>query len=258
MLQQFVAENRLAEIELGLVEDDAPATMLGRAFRVSATRSATDDPDLERLDVAVSDGARSQSVMGFLGQAPARRAGAAVNRPSRRGLLWIAAAVVAVAAGIAAGPLAWRLAGGGRPPAPGPAAQQDGGAAPVALDPIIALSPFGRVAEPPAPEPERQETGLSLVLLGVVIATDPRASTAILEGGSGPSRVYVVGAEVAPGATLEAVFVDHVTLRVDGRVETLSFPNATGGAAPPPPARPRTPPPARPRRWRTSWRSIRA
>ncbi len=63
---QFVAENRLAELELGIAEDDAPASMLGRDFRVTTTRSATADPDLQRLDVTVSDGERTQSVMGFL------------------------------------------------------------------------------------------------------------------------------------------------------------------------------------------------
>ena len=70
VLEQFVAENRLAELELGIAGDDAPATMLGREFRVTTTRSETEDPDLERIDVAVSDGVRSQSVMGFLAKPP--------------------------------------------------------------------------------------------------------------------------------------------------------------------------------------------
>jgi general secretion pathway protein C len=157
-----------------------------------------------------------------------------VSRPGWRALLWAGAALVAIAVGIAAGPLPWRLNRGGTP-APGPASPQAGKAAPPSLDPIIALSPFGREAEPPAAEPESPETSLSLVLLGVVIATDPKASTAILEGGAGPSRVYSVGKEVAPGATLEAVYRDHVELRVDGQVETLNFPASTASAAAPPP-----------------------
>ena len=73
------------------------------------------------------------------------------------------------------------------------------------------------------------------MLLGVVIASDPKASTAILDGGIGTSRVYTVGDEVAPDATLEAVFVDHVVLMVGGRRETLSFPASVAGGYDPPP-----------------------
>ncbi len=157
-----------------------------------------------------------------------------MSRASTRRLLWIAAGIVAISVGLALGRSPWRSGETGQP-APGPATTQTGAPAPVALDPIIALSPFGRVAEPaaPEPEPETEETALNLVLLGVVIATDPKRSTAILEGGTGPSRVYTVGAEVASGATLDAVFVDHVVLRVDGTPETLSFPASagTGGGA---------------------------
>lgn len=70
VVAQFVAENRLAELELGIAEGDAPARMLDRDFRVTTTRSATGDPDLQRLDVTVSDGERAQSVMGFLATPP--------------------------------------------------------------------------------------------------------------------------------------------------------------------------------------------
>ncbi len=149
-----------------------------------------------------------------------------MNRPSDRTLLWLVAGLVAVSVGLAAGPLPWRFAGESGLPTPSPAAAPPSGRpAAVSLAPIIALSPFGRLAEAPVPEPQvEQETSLGLVLLGVVIASDPKASTAILDGGIGTSRVYTVGDEVAPDATLEAVFVDHVVLMVGGRRETLSFP----------------------------------
>ena len=34
MLAEFVAENRLAELELGIADEAAPVVMLGRAFRI--------------------------------------------------------------------------------------------------------------------------------------------------------------------------------------------------------------------------------
>ena len=101
-----------------------------------------------------------------------------MNRPSDRTLLWLAAGLVAVSVGLAAGPLPWRFAGESGLPTPSPAAPPSGRPAAVSLAPIIALSPFGRLAEAPVPEPQvEQETALGLVLLGVVIATDPKAST---------------------------------------------------------------------------------
>ena len=50
---RWAAENRLAERALGLDPDPARATMLGRDWRVVDERSATPDPDLQRIDVRV-------------------------------------------------------------------------------------------------------------------------------------------------------------------------------------------------------------
>ena len=51
----WVAENRLAEIGLGGTLPDEVA-MLGERWRVAATRSATDDPAIQRVRVAVFAG----------------------------------------------------------------------------------------------------------------------------------------------------------------------------------------------------------
>ena len=52
---QWIAENRLAELNLG---DPAAAQtrveMLGRRWSVEVTRTATDDPDLIAVEIAVS------------------------------------------------------------------------------------------------------------------------------------------------------------------------------------------------------------
>jgi general secretion pathway protein I len=51
---QWVAENHLAELTLGL-SPGVPAPMIGIPFRVDETRTATGDPDLARVDIAVAD-----------------------------------------------------------------------------------------------------------------------------------------------------------------------------------------------------------
>jgi general secretion pathway protein I len=66
-LAQLAAENRLAEIELGLAPDPEPAALLGRAFRVTEQRTPTDDPALERIDLAVTDLATAATWRGFVG-----------------------------------------------------------------------------------------------------------------------------------------------------------------------------------------------
>jgi general secretion pathway protein I len=48
----WVAENRLAELELGLTPDDT-VVMLGQQWRVAVTRRATDDAEIERVRIDV-------------------------------------------------------------------------------------------------------------------------------------------------------------------------------------------------------------
>ncbi len=66
-LAQLAAENRLAEIELGADPDPDPAVLLGRSFRVTEVRTPTEDPDLERIDLEVTDLAVAATYRGFVG-----------------------------------------------------------------------------------------------------------------------------------------------------------------------------------------------
>ncbi len=66
-LAEIAAENHLAELELGLAEDDAAAELLGRAFRITATRSPSPDPDLVQIDITVTDDATAATLRGFSG-----------------------------------------------------------------------------------------------------------------------------------------------------------------------------------------------
>ena len=151
-----------------------------------------------------------------------------MTRRWTRWTLWLAIGVAAVSVGLAAGPLPWRFAGeSGLPPAtsaPTPGRAPDA----VSIEPILALSPFGRIVGPDPVAGPAEETALGLTLHGVVIASDPSASTAIVSTESAPARAYVVGDTVAGSAALDQVFADHVVLRVDGRRETLSFPERQG------------------------------
>lgn len=50
---RWAAENRLAELSLGLPPDADRAVLLDRAWRVTEETQATADPDLVRVDVSV-------------------------------------------------------------------------------------------------------------------------------------------------------------------------------------------------------------
>jgi general secretion pathway protein I len=65
-LAQIAAENRLAELELGLAGDDM-VTLLGHRFAIDVTRVGTADPEVQRIDIAVTDLARSETFRGFFG-----------------------------------------------------------------------------------------------------------------------------------------------------------------------------------------------
>ena len=68
-LAQLAAENRLAEIEFGADPDPDPelAVLLGRSFRVTEVRTPTEDPELERIDIEVTDLAGAATYRGFVG-----------------------------------------------------------------------------------------------------------------------------------------------------------------------------------------------
>jgi general secretion pathway protein I len=71
----WAAESHLAERGLGLTPDAAPEAMLGYAFRIEEQRSPTADPDLDRIDLVVTDASDGQvygRLTGFLAGGPAR------------------------------------------------------------------------------------------------------------------------------------------------------------------------------------------
>jgi general secretion pathway protein C len=141
-----------------------------------------------------------------------------------------AAAAVAVSAGAALAPLTWHalgLTGGGQPPPRADLARTDpSGAAPSDVSAITAMAPFGAYAAVQEAEAQAaRETELGLVLRGVLVAGRPQESAAFISRGAEVS-VYGVGEAVIRGAVLSAVHPGHVELEVDGRVETLSFPEA--------------------------------
>lgn len=146
--------------------------------------------------------------------------------PAAETLIWPAVILAVASIGVVAVPLAWRLAGESSLPPPAPAPEQGIAPAPVSLESILDLSPFGRLAHPATEEAPATETTLGLTLHGVAIAAEPGRSSAIVSVEAEPARVYLVGAAITEAATLEAVFGDHVVLRVNGNPEPLSFPES--------------------------------
>lgn len=159
-----------------------------------------------------------------------------------RAALWAGAAFCAVSLGWTAAPVIWRLAGESGQIVPAPAAALDQPAAQVDLEPLLAFAPFGQDSLPAAEPQSAGETGLGLVLLGVTIGNPSSASRAIISGGSTPVASYPIGARITADADLVEVNADHVVLRVDGQLETLSF--AKRPQAPQPGAAPATRDPA--------------
>lgn len=100
----------------------------------------------------------------------------------------------------------------------------------VDIAPIQAFAPFGRDSGANAPP-----TTLGIELRGIVVADPADASMALIAPTGGTPQALGVGGTIA-GATIEAIDVDHVLLRVGNRIEMLAFPKpaATGGAAPAP------------------------
>jgi general secretion pathway protein I len=65
---QWAAENHLVELTLGL-EPEAPAPMLGLQFEVLAEQTATEDPNLQRVDITATDtvdGRQYARLVGFI------------------------------------------------------------------------------------------------------------------------------------------------------------------------------------------------
>ncbi len=122
------------------------------------------------------------------------------------------------------------------------------GTDPVALaDRVAAAHLFGR-ANAPAKPVHAPETNLNVTLHGIIAATDPDASRAIISAGSGSSdtKSYAIGADVPGGASIHDIYANRVILSRHGRLETLKLPQSKSsngsGIARAPSAHPQPPP----------------
>lgn len=145
-------------------------------------------------------------------------------RPKPAMLVWLAAVGAALSVGAAAIPLPARFAR--QSGLPLFEARQPVPVKRTSIEPIFAMAPFGRAVGTGTTSGDVTETTLGLTLYGVVIATQGKASSAIISGGLEPAQIYFVGDVVTDAASLDAVFSDHVVLSIEGRRETLSFPAA--------------------------------
>ena len=149
-----------------------------------------------------------------------------------RAALWCGAALCAISLGWTAAPVIWRLQGESGQIIPVPSATPDEPAMQVDLEPILAFGPFGQ-DNTPAPQPQAAgETSLGLVLLGVTMGNPASVSRAIISGGDTPVASYPIGARITANADLVEVNADHVVLRVNGQLETLSFSKRSQAEAP--------------------------
>lgn len=145
-----------------------------------------------------------------------------------RGAPAAATALVAITAGAALAPLTWHALGMAGSGEGAPRAVPGSGRADMPVpdvSAITAMAPFGAYTpQEEIPQAGAQETGLSLVLRGVMVAAAPQESAAFIARGS-DLRAYGIGDTVVRGAVLSAVYSDHVELEVAGIIETLSFPD---------------------------------
>ena len=95
--------------------------------------------------------------------------------------------------------------------------------------PLRDIALFGRAAsgqQSSVSRVEREtapETGLTLTLHGVFLATRGKGSSAILSGRDGAAERYAVGDELPGGAELVAVEPNRILLQRNGEVESLGF-----------------------------------
>lgn len=64
---QWVAENRLVELSIGQTQDQPIVPMMGREWAVKLDRAGSDDPELQRVTVAVSEKGRDSAVVRLSG-----------------------------------------------------------------------------------------------------------------------------------------------------------------------------------------------
>ncbi len=139
--------------------------------------------------------------------------------------------VAVTSVGLALAHLTWRLTGwdDGRstietPDRLPPVGGGDGG-----LAAILALAPFGGGASVGASG--LPPTSLGLVLKGVILASSPEASTALIAVGEAAPRNFSIGEAPIGSAVIEGIELDVVVLNVGGRREALTFPRLAGASA---------------------------
>ena len=66
-LAQVAAENELAELGLGNAPETGPVVLLGRRFGLETRATPTADPDLQRIEIAVTDLDTRERFGGFVG-----------------------------------------------------------------------------------------------------------------------------------------------------------------------------------------------
>ncbi|QFT61971.1 type II secretion system protein N [Roseivivax sp. THAF30] len=107
---------------------------------------------------------------------------------------------------------------------------EDGASPPVGTENILAFAPFGAPAAPTASE-NVGATGrmLDLVLHGVLVASDPARSRALIAVSGNVDR-YRIGDDLAENAVLVAIAVDFVEVDIDGDPRRFGFDGAHEGA----------------------------
>ncbi|SLN12955.1 hypothetical protein ROJ8625_00378 [Roseivivax jejudonensis] len=102
---------------------------------------------------------------------------------------------------------------------------------PVGTENILAFAPFGAQAAPTAPKsPGATARTLDLVLHGVLVASDPARSRALIAVGGGVDR-YRIGDDLAENAILAAIAADFVEVDIDGDSRRFGFDGALDGAS---------------------------
>jgi len=140
-------------------------------------------------------------------------------------LFWSVAFATVTSLGLSAGPVVWRLSGHmDQPTAQISAERQQPEASRFDVSPIISFAPFGSANVTEEAPSLAGETSLGLTLLGVTIANPVSASRAIIKGGDKQVQSYWIGADVTETAQLVEVNKGFVVLKVENRLETLSFP----------------------------------
>ncbi len=143
----------------------------------------------------------------------------------------LAAVLVAGSVAVALAGLTWHVLGHTGDRGRVVAAVSPTAAAPLDLTPVTQFAPFGVAVAGPAPGVAGDPAALGMQLRGVLLARPANASTALISTTGAPAQAYAVGATLPGGAVLDGIEYDLVTLRVNGQLQTLSFPAKPGGSS---------------------------